>query len=432
MPKNTAKIAIIGSGFSGISTAYNIISLLTEQQSVMIDIFDKNPYGNAYATTDPHHILNVSTNMMGMTYPNHFYEWLNSNQPYWQKTNPAFENLTILPESFMPRMLYRIYLHAMVDELKKLSANKNSVVNFIEKEILDIKEINGKYRHIVIACGLQNKRITDHRVINNLWDAINNKKLPQNGQNDNILIIGSGLTAVDMILSLKNNGLLKNNDFNGNIIVCSPKAKLPLPHLRQKLPPITILSADDYQLPLSKILFKLKKASKHCEWQQILNALRPITQDFWQKLTLSKKQQFLRHCLSFWNIHRHRIPKSSSDVIQQMLTEDKLKIIKGKVVAIKDDQWQSHVILDNGQSIAADLILNCTGFDFSGKNSIFLQSLLRQKIIKKDIIGFTLEENIKNFHLAGALLTGKLLEATAVPELRVIAANIARKIVEEI
>ncbi|MCE3254584.1 MAG: hypothetical protein K0R25_78 [Rickettsiaceae bacterium] len=424
---NKKTVAIIGGGFSGIATAYNLLRLSEE---VEVDIFDDENFSNngkAYQTTDEAHILNVPACKMGLPHDDeeHFYRWLGINSG-------------IGKEDFAQRKIYRAYLQEIIADLKK-----HPSLNFINQSVVAVKS-EGKnyslitkdqktknYDHIVIACGSAVKKLpsseNSDKIINNIWQFFNqeNSAFQELTESSTILIIGSGLTMVDAVLSIKNRG------FKGKIIACSGSSKLPLPHALNKIDPVKSLEISDAKLPLSKILQKLKThAKKADDWRSVINGLRPITSNLWQEFSLEKKRQFLRHLMTFWNIHRHRVAPNNLDQITKMIEEKKLQMVKGKLLNLEIKNQKIIATLSNKKTMEADLVLNAMGFDFSGKVSELLTNLLEEKIITHHPtkLGFTVAQNHPNFHLAGSLLTGELLEITAVPDLRTCAYNIALKI----
>ena len=418
------KIAIIGGGFSGLAVAYN---LLQSNQQIVIDIFDDENFvnsGKAYTTQDFRHILNVPADKMGLSFADekHFYKWLKQNH------HPE-----IAKDNFAPRPLYRLYLQEILGELQK-----NSAINFINEQISQIKFLDGnyvltnnselskQYDFVVLACGLKIKNLPANfrskKIIDNIWKYLNLKQLPESGT---VLIAGTGLTMVDAVLSLKNNG------FTGKIIACSGSAKLPLSHSATRNKALKTLEIADANLPLSQILYRLKTAAKKAEdWRDIMHGLRSITQQFWQELTLNKKRQFLRHLMSLWSIHRHRIARENSDQIVEMIAAGKLEIVKGRLKKLEEQNQQILATLNNHKTIAADLVLNAMGFDYSYQKSKLLINLIEQKIIAhhETGLGFKVLKTHPNFYLIGSILTGELLEITAVPELRILAHQIALKI----
>ena len=392
-----------------------------------IDIFDDEAFqnnGKAYQTKNLSHILNVPADKMGLPFDDeeHFYKWLVKNH------NPQ-----IAKGNFVPRLLYRAYLQEIISELKK-----NSSLKFVQSQISQIKFIDKKYvlankdkvyqdyDAVVVACGLKVKKLNQdfqsQKIVDNIWQFFNQTQPQQSGT---FLIIGTGLTMIDAVLSLKNSG------FEGKIIACSGSAKLPLPHSKARTKAIKTLEISDTNLPLSQILHRLKTAGRKAEdWRDIIHGLRSITQELWQAFSPNKKRQFLRHLMSLWSIHRHRVAKENNDQIMEMIESGKLQIVKGRLKKLEEKNQQIFATLNNQKTVTADLVLNAMGFDFSGRTSVLLSNLVEEKIIThhKTGLGFEVLKNHPNFYLAGGLLTGELLEITAVPELRIFAHQIALKI----
>lgn len=112
MPKTSPeRIAIVGSGFSGIMTAVNLARLSTHPLQVTV-INTRRPPGRgvAYSTRRPEHLLNVAARNMSAfrDEPDHFLRWL--------RTRSEFDNLPEieLRERFIPRMVYGDYLRSIM------------------------------------------------------------------------------------------------------------------------------------------------------------------------------------------------------------------------------------------------------------------------------------------------------------------------------
>jgi uncharacterized NAD(P)/FAD-binding protein YdhS len=97
-----------------------------------------------------------------------------------------------------------------------------------------------------------------------------------------VLLIGSGLTMVDVVLSLL------QQDFKGKIIAVSPKGYLPMVHLES--PPYADLCKElTHKFTLTELFSLLKDHIKKAEAQgssceALIDSLRPKTQEIWQNL----------------------------------------------------------------------------------------------------------------------------------------------------
>ncbi len=419
---NPKRIAIIGGGFSAIAVAYNLVQMGI---NIGIDIFDNEHFennGKAYTTSDTSHVLNVPADKMGLPFDDeeHFYNWLK-------------EIIQINKDSFVPRSFYRLYLQEIISELK-INANLNFIKSTISKIsfsnnqyiLSSSDEIFRKYDYVVLATGLKVRKLSENlnneRIVEDIWSFFNKRKLPKSG---NVLVIGTGLTMIDAALSFK------NSNFQGKIIACSGSARLPLPHSIERTKTVKTLEASDANLPLSQILNRLRIAAKNNhDWQSIIHGLRPITSEMWQQFDLKKKKRFLRHLMGFWSIHRHRVSRNNDTQIIEMIELGKLRITKGRLAKIEEKNKQIIATLNNGKIIEADLVLNATGFDFSGRDCDLINNLLEEKIIirHETNLGFKTTKDHPNLYLMGSLLTGELLEITAIPELRALSHKVASEI----
>jgi uncharacterized NAD(P)/FAD-binding protein YdhS len=200
-------IAIIGGGFSGVLLAVQLLQT-GKDLPLTISLIDKNAckgLGMAYATSDPEHLLNVPASNMGAfaEEPNHFYQWL-------QKQNFSYS-----PDDFVPRQVYGQYLQQIgseglnaldVNHKLHLIADEATGVLPAEKQ-MQVVLASGRHRYCqkaVLALGnfppanlpLSEKTYeTDSRYFRNPWDA---KAFAALKPQDRVLLIGTGLTMIDM------------------------------------------------------------------------------------------------------------------------------------------------------------------------------------------------------------------------------------------
>ena len=97
-------LAIIGGGFSGLCTAWHLLTnerLPPEFRCTIIEPCEQLGAGLAYRTDSPHHLLNVRAKGMSICEhdPGSFTRWL-------AEAAPEFS-----PDAFVPRGLYRRYIN---------------------------------------------------------------------------------------------------------------------------------------------------------------------------------------------------------------------------------------------------------------------------------------------------------------------------------
>jgi uncharacterized NAD(P)/FAD-binding protein YdhS len=466
--EKTVRIAIIGGGFSGLSTLLHLLQ--RTPIPLNIHLFEKNDNlckGVAYNTESIAHPLNISANQMGALAdsPNDFYVWLKD-----ERINPHLQDLQISPESYLPRMLYGLYLEDLLHQGLEQSKLKKCVTEIVQDEVLNLqKKADGTFLvhtkqqkkwdvdYVVIAVGVPSSKtltfethelLRDGRYIHNLWDnqksnLFRNFEQIRKNKNGKIVIIGSGLTSIDVLFELR------AQKYQGMIQIISTSGKFPHVHSKESLP-----SLQDYQFESASgnILVylkqvrsdwtKLKKAD--ADWRQLMEALRPSTQGLWQSLPISGKRRFLQHLFTTWNRHRHRMSPQSVDILEGFFLEDRLDITSGRVENVKVENRKLRVHYyckktEKKRQMLADYVLNCSGpeYKLAKSDNALIQTLVENEIVLPDPLGLGLKiirdemlagKNGGKIFALGALLFGERLETTSVPEIRNQADSIAKKI----
>ncbi len=168
---------------------------------------------------------------------------------------------------------------------------------------------------IVLATGLSARSShcrlpRDARVLD-AWDEHSLARLPQDGR---ILLLGSGLSALDVF------GLLEARKHRGDVVLLSRHGLLPRPHAKRfghfeapaRLgpPPVRLRPL----IAWVRELVREAIAAGAC-WQHALEALRPHTQQIWQSLPAADRAQFVRRVRAYWEVLRHRAPV---DVLERL------------------------------------------------------------------------------------------------------------------
>ncbi len=440
----TNTIAIVGGGISGTLTVLNLI----KQSKNLLHIiwFDaKNQFckGLAYSTTDEQHLLNVRANNMSIFVdePNHFVNWLTHNYPQYSS------------HDFAPRKLFGEYVLATFNDLK--NTNPFITIQQIAEEVIDIEKKENIFeitttqtyitQKVVIALGNflpAHPRSVSKEFIeseNYFQNAFHSTIIEKAIIKKNITVIGSGLTMIDVLISLH------HHSFSGKINIISPHAYIPQAHAENALPSVKPFIEENklYQLQelLSLVNQQLKKAkTEHLNSQSVIDVMRPYLPFFWINFSLNEKQQFLRHLRHKWGVARHRAPSESMAILKKLESSHIIHLIKGRLVDIKsmDDVFEIHFSDSKigQQSFKTEFIINCTGpeSDYLKIPAVLVQNLLKNKIFTPDSIHYGINatkngEILPDFYTLGPPLKGILWESTAVPEIRHQAKELAAKII---
>ena len=241
-------VAIVGCGFSGTMVAVHLARLGSDSPRVLM--FERNERlarGIAYSTSSPEHLLNVPARLMSAfpDEPDHFLNWLADRDP------------AVQPGTFVSRKVYGDYLD---DLLRTAAGRPGSKLVAIPAEIVDvIDEPSGSFSlvtsqgtrfqadAVVVAVGNpgpQDPIPVPERVrangsyIGNPWinDPFQGLKA-----DDPILLIGSGLTAIDLLVeaeSRKTTGTITAVSRHGLLPQPhAPAAAIPIPNLRTRRGP---------------------------------------------------------------------------------------------------------------------------------------------------------------------------------------------------
>nr|WP_173576479.1 FAD/NAD(P)-binding protein [Acetobacter fallax] len=278
----------------------------------------------------------------------------------------------------------------------------------------------------------------DGRYIRNIWDQW--PGLPET--HAPVVLIGTGLTAVDALLRLRSDG------YQGTVIMISRHGLLSSSHgpaesVRESvIPPETPPSALAYLKAFRQAL------ASGQSWRAGVDSLRGVSNHLWARLPSQEKQRFRRHLLHLWNTSRHRMAPQVAHSVTEDLARGRLIVRKGNVYAIEDSENSLSVkvrVREGTDSIQAALVMNCSGPDTNYKRvqSPVLNSLFKTGLAKPDESGVALATDAKGalinasgnvsnlLYAIGPLRAGSLFETTAIPEIRQQAGDFASLLSEE-
>lgn len=434
------KVAIIGFGFCGIMVFGNILKKISAQKSqnkIKFIIFEKDgeeALGAGFSNFNDNYILNVPVKRMSPfeDSPNDFLDFLKENYPAIYEKNGA--------DGFVPRNVYGQFLKKLRNDFFQLANDLKIDCELIKKAVIDIDEgfkihtenaIFDADEVVLSSSFVQSKLnycLNDEKLISPLWskNSINFHQKNNFKVDDKICIIGTGLSAVDVLIGLN----AKN--FPGKIYAISRRGNFPQPHFSHhnniSQGSINFIDDSDATTGIVNISLKFRKYLRNNEnydLRHLIDSIRTKTKSLWHNLDEKNKRIFLKKILPYWNIFRHRVPNSSLEIINKMIKDNRLEIVKSSVKSIEKSDGKFIVKLNKG-SLECDYLVNCLGFDFNIKNYPLIQSMTDKKLLKKDLI--LVQSNNAKIHLVGGLNIGRDFEITAVPDIRVDANLVAQKI----
>lgn len=447
-------VVIVGGGFSGTVLAAQLQRRAPDLRVAIIDKAFSPGRGLAYGTENRCHLLNVPAGNMSALpeEPDHFLCWARANY-----------DGSVQARSFLPRELYGRYVGSLLEQA--IAAADGGTFQWIQGEALSLTPTHTKVKlelsdgrelladTVVLAMGNfppANPKIPgltecSKRYVPFAWSAAALEDIPKNGS---VLLIGSGLTSLDLAIGLKSKG------FAGRIHILSRRGLIPQRHQQTRPWP----QFWDQRCPrttrglLRLIRQQVKTASEAgVDWRAVVDALRPVTQRIWQSLSLNERRRFLRHVRSFWEVHRHRIAPEIGDLIADLVDEGQIRLYAGRVTTCQEHRDRVEIKFTDRRSgvqrqIRVDRVINCTGSESDCRRieDPLITSLFAQGLARPDplFLGLDVDEEgalfdcrrtpSQSLYAIGPARKGCLWETTAVPEIRAQASQLAEHLVSRL
>ncbi|UYY78268.1 FAD/NAD(P)-binding protein [Sphingomonas sp. R1] len=434
-------VAIIGAGFSGTLQAINLI----RHEGPRATLVERAPVagtGLAYGAAHPSHLLNVrAANMSAFPDdPGHLVRWLEAR------------GVANAATSFVPRRVYGDYLREMLaqalaehpERLRLVHAEVEDVTFDAQGARLQLSDGTLRADAAVLAVGnlpphdppgLDPARLSATRYKGDPWDP----SVPEDlSDGDTVLVIGTGLTMVDVAL------LLEARGFTGRIVAVSRRGLLPRPHGPgqdwQKI-------AERPRTRASKLVRAVRDRAEQVGWRNAVDELRPFTQPMWANASEAERARFLRHLRPWWDVHRHRLAPEVHARLQALIDRGQLEVLAAKTLGFEQGPDGIAVTLrprgqDAPRTIHAQRIVNCTGplGDLARTREPLLQRLAERGLIRPDAarIGIDVDNQGQtiaadgranaNLYALGPMTRGAFWEIVAVPDIRTQTWAVARRL----
>lgn len=344
-------VVVVGGGFSGAMLA----ARLAERglASVLIDRGGVFGPGVAYSTTLDAHRLNVRAGRMSAVAerPADFVDWLSTRHP--DRADP---------NGFAPRRLYGLYIR---DRLAGIEAGHPGLIRRLTGAVVAVEDRTAvladgarvEGRAVVLATGNPAPRTAGDRggrVIADPWAAEALARVPPG---DNVLILGAGLTMIDVLLSLQAQG------WCGRASVVSRRGLLPRAHGVRHDAPLD-LPPEALNGPLSARLATARRLARGHGWRQLMEGYRPITLGLWRAASEAERKRFLRHLRPWWDVHRHRIAPEIADELDGLSAGGRLTVRAGRILKVEASQDRVTLQLAGPgaePTLSAPWLIDCTG-----------------------------------------------------------------------
>ncbi len=386
-------VAIVGGGFSGALLG---LKLREARPDWRIDIIEAKPRigrGIAYGACAPEHMLNVPVARMELGLSPGFADWLARGGEMEDAVAEAGGDMAA---AFAPRRLFGDYIEAQLktavttrgraglhvirgEAVRLLAAPRRGLL------LTDGREVEADI--VVLAMGNLPPRppggpdrwlydtgtfIPDPWAVDAFQDLEDDEPL---------LLIGTGLTMVDVALHLDKRG------HRGAVLAVSRRGLLPQTHraggnwrafLQGRIPasPLALLRLVRQEVARAQ--------EQGVPWQRVFDAIRPAVPTIWESWSAEQRRQFVRHLRPRWDIHRHRMAPRVANALHDLMQSGRIETLGGRIAGFREIPAGVAVTVrarKGGERLfEAGRVINCTGpgADF-GRIAIPLIADLRER-----------------------------------------------------
>jgi len=318
-------VAVVGAGFSGPLLAVNLTRLGVEV--VMVERDERQlAKGLAFGTRRPEHLLNVRASNMS-AFPDdlgNFLRWMGFSDS--EQAN-----------RFVPRLAYGRYLRELLVDALAAAPGRAQIVQG--------EAVSAAFEPDRITLALDGKRPVECRALILALGNFPPSPLPPlagiapplhfadpwapgvlDGLEDleHVLLLGTGLTAADMIISLT------RSRFKGRITARSRRGLKPRAHAEVG-PSVTPVTQPDTRG--SWLLRSVRRRADEIGWRAAVDELRPHTQHIWRRHDTVAQRRFLRHARPYY-----RLAPDVAAQLQALEGAGRLSFRAGKLVtAVAED-----------------------------------------------------------------------------------------------
>jgi uncharacterized NAD(P)/FAD-binding protein YdhS len=432
-------IAVIGGGFSGALFALKMAQARPQERVILIERDRRPARGVAYGACSPDHLLNVPVSRMEVGFSPGFGQWLLA---HGLAPVPAAE----LSDAFVPRTLFGDYMETLFRSALTAGANlqlvRGEAVALLDAPASGVRLWDGReVAADVVVLALGNLPPRALRTLGGVAedgalfapDPWAHDSLEGLGANDPVLLIGAGLTTVDIALRLAGEG------HRGPILAVSRHGLAPQRHQigGSWRPFLDTAAPGSPAAVMARIRREVRAAlAAGAPWQRVIDAARPGVAGVWQGWSVDERRRFLRHARTHWDIHRHRMAPAIADRWEALICGGQLRVIAGQIARVERAAGGASVTIRRRggaeTAFTAARIVNCTGprTDFDLLGAPLVADIRRRGLLQADSLKLGLESTscalvddagrASRFLFAlGPLTRPAWWEVTAVPEITI-------------
>lgn len=460
----TPLVAIVGSGFTGTVAAIRLLRdrSYARARIVLVERPGHGVGGVAYDAVSERLLLNVPAGRMSAfdERPDDFLEFLRAR------------DASVSASTYARRRDYGEYLAARLDAAaREAAAASGGRVRFepVAGRVRDVQRDALGRAHLIVDTGTETTELLadvvllatgnvamrppewcepwmrDAGVYAPAWSS--GAVAATTGP---VLLLGAGLTMVDMVVELRGSG------YEGPIVALSRRGLLP--RVERGAPPAPEPGDLPHELQragtaprASQLLHAVREhvltlAAQGRDWRAVVAAIRAHLPTLWARLEPRERARLLRHVRAYWDTHRHRMPAITAATIERELEAGHLTLHAGRVVRVEPGPHGLGVhVRPRGGTATLRLdvarVVDCTGPSAGAPLDAPWPHLFERGWARRDPLGLGVLTDRDgrlldaggraqaDLYYAGPLWRAQHWEMTAVPELRcgiaVVAGSIA-------
>ena len=252
-----------------------------------------------------------------------------------------------------------------------------------------------------------------------------------------ILLLGSGLTAIDITLSIE------ERRPGAHVLALSRHGLTPRRHADKASRGATARAPKGSPLD---VLLEVRRRSVG-DWRGAIDGLRPYVHGLWRGWSVRERMSFLRHLRPWWDVHRHRLAPEVAVRVEGLRRAGFLSVSAGRLVRLRltGDAVQAAWTPRGDPNLATRqfaLVVNCAGprGDIAQCGDPLIAGLLGAGEIRSDACRLGLDVDSRSrvvgadgaaretLFAVGPITRGQFYEVTSVPDIRIQAADCAEAV----
>ncbi|MBV8930940.1 MAG: FAD/NAD(P)-binding protein [Kutzneria sp.] len=353
-------VAVVGAGAAGAVTAVRLLERASGRLEVLlIDPVPGHGRGVAYATADPRHRLNTPAGQMSASAddPLDFVRWLGGQAG---------------PGDYVPRAQFGAYLADFLD--RTVNRGGSASLRRIHARVVGLRAgrtgASVRLAHggaieadaVVLAIGsfpastmgIAERLRESARFVADPWAPGAVAAVRETGD---VLLVGTGLTMIDMALSLERPGRV--------VHAVSRHGLLPRAHSNTPAEPVDppdfagLVGLSSVRRAVLRHVGARVRADG--DWRAAIDALRPLVPTLWAGMPIADRLRFLTQDRRLWDVHRHRMPATTAAEVDALRVSGRLVVHAGEITDAARVADGLRVTLSDGASLRVAAVVNCTG-----------------------------------------------------------------------